>query len=242
MEYGYLDPTDGGKNPKYRTNMFLTDIRRLDKEAEDNLYREAAEKYCDSVYPALFGAFGAAEDSWGFFCDGNDKNFMKYTLVMAYNLFHLSSLGSEAREHLECFKVPRPDGGRFIAHANVTDDCRTETPKNPYWCCGYMFHDNGTIGKCSFDCRFSSRSDKTWQDDLESDWDWLYEFIRADRDPKKIAPEKYKRLCDKGYIDRDKVQIVSHYSDERYKMGDLKRLLLEKAPALPEELRTYSES
>lgn len=239
VEYGYLDPTGRGKNPKYRTNMYITDRRRQNKEAEDELYREAAEKYCDSVYPRLFEAFDAAEDSWGFFCDGNDKNFMKYTLVMVYNLYHLGDFGSETRDS---FKVSRPDGGCFIAHANVTDDCQTEPKKDPYWSCGYMFHDNGTIGKCSFDCRFSDRSERTWLDDFDSDWDSLYEFIRAGCDPKKIAVEKYKRLCDKAYIDNDRVQVVSHYSDEKNKMRDLKRLLLDQAPALPEEIKAYAKS
>lgn len=238
VEYGYLDPTDRGKNPKYRTNMYITDNRKC-SEADNDLYREAAEKYCDLVYPRLFEAFDAAEDNWGFFCDGNDKNFMKYSLVMAYNFCHLGGFGSETRDN---FKVKRPDGGCFIAHACVTDDCRTEPERSPYWVCGYMFHDNGTIGKVSLDCRFSDRSEKMWHDDLNSDWESLYEFIRAGCDPKKIAVEKYKRLCDKGYIYQDRVQIVSHYSDEQYKIEDLKRRLLDKAPALPEEIKAYAKS
>lgn len=239
VEYGYLDPTDRGKNPKYRTNMYIIDSRRLNKEAKDDLYREAAEKYCDSVYPKLFEAFDAAEDSWGFFCDGNDKNFMKYSLVMAYNPYHLGDFGSETRNN---FKVSRPDGGCFIAHANVTDDCQAKPKEDPYWCCGYMFRNDGTIGKISLDCRFSERSEDTWLDDLDSDWASLYEFIRAGCDPKKIAVEKYKRLCDKAYIHNDRVQVVSHYSDERYKTEDLKRLLRDKAPALPGEIRAYAKS
>lgn len=238
VEYGYLDPTDRGKNPKYRTNMYITDNRRCN-ESDNDLYREAAEKYCDLVYPKLFEAFDAAEDNWGFFCDGNDKNFIKYSLVMAYNFCHLGGFGSETRDN---FKVKRPDGGCFIAHACVTDDCRTVPKKSPYWVCGYMFHDNGTIGKVSLDCRFSDRSEKMWHDDLDSDWESLYEFIRAGCDPKKIAVEKYKRLCDKGYIYQDRVQIVSHYSDEQYKIEDLKRRLLDKAPALPEEVKAYAKS
>lgn len=239
VEYGYLDPTDRGKNPKYRTNMYITDNRRWNEASINVLYHEAAEKYCDLVYPKLFEAFDAAEDSWGFFCDGNDKNFMKYSLVMAYNFCHLGGFGSEARDN---FKVKRPDGGCFIAHANVTDDCQVKSKKDPYWCCGYMFWNNGTIGKISLDCRFSDRSEKMWHDDLDSDWASLYEFIRAGCDPKKIAVEKYKRLCDKAYIDNDRVQVVSHYSDERYKTEDLKRLLLDHAPALSEEIRAYAKS
>lgn len=239
VEYGYLDPTDRGKNPKYRTNMYITDNRRWNEASVNELYREAAEKYCNLVYPGLFETFDAAEDNWGFFCDGNDKNFMKYSLVMAYNFCHLGGFGSEARDN---FKVKRPDGGCFIAHANVTDDCQTKPTEDPYWCCGYMFWDNGTIGKVSLDCRFSDRSEKMWHDDLNSDWESLYEFIRAGCDPKKIALEKYKRLCDKGYIYQDRVQIVSHYSDEQYKIEDLKRRLLDKVPALPEEIKTYAKS
>lgn len=238
VEYGYLDPTDRGKNPKYRTNMYITDNRKCNEAPVNELYREAAEKYCDLVYPKLFEAFDAAEDNWGFFCDGNDKNFIKYSLVMAYNPYHLGGFGSETRDN---FKVKRPDGGCFIAHACVTDDCQVKPKEDPYWCCGYMFHNDGTIGKVSLDCRFSERSEETWLDDLNSDWTSLYEFIRAGCDPKKIAVEKYKRLCDKAYIDNDRVQVVSHYSDELYKMEDLKRLLLEKAPALPEEIKAYAK-
>ena len=218
--YGYIDAVDNSKNPKFLTNMFITDIRNNDGTADDKSYKAAAEFLCDKLYPKIFEDFDNAADNWGFFCDGNDKNFMKYTLVMLCTDFAYSGLlynNSDLWEKAEKLRVERPDGGKFIAHAAVVNEYYNEEEIfNPNWCCGYMnrFSDEPQIGKISVDCRFSNRSPLTWRDDLDTDWEYLYTFIKSGCKPDSLAPENYKRLCDKEYIFEDRVQVMCLNSND----------------------------
>lgn len=223
-EYGYIDAVDNSKNPKYLTNMFISDNRTYDSSAEYENCKAAARFLCDKFYPNIFEDFDRSEDNWGFFCDGNDKNFMKYTLVMLCTDFAYSDIYSENSEYWNKYNklaVERPDGGKFIAHATVANEYNEEKNDDPYWCCGYMkkFIYGGStptpIGKISIDCRYSDRSKQLmWRDDLITDWESLYTFIKGGCEPNAIAPENYKRLCDKGYIYNDKVQVMCFNSND----------------------------
>ncbi|MCH5193780.1 MAG: sigma-70 family RNA polymerase sigma factor [Oscillospiraceae bacterium] len=222
-EYGYIDAVDNSKNPKYLTNMYITDTRNNDGSAESENRKAAAKFLCDKFYPKVFEDFDKSEDNWGFFCDGNDKNFMKYTLVMlCTNLAYSSQYigGPKYWEEYEKLSVKRPDGGKFIAHAAIANEYYEEKPDDHYWCCGYMntFICCNTptpkIGKISIDCRYSDRSKLQWRDDINTDWAYLYDFIKGGCKPESLAPENYKRLCDKGYIYNDKVQVMCMNSSD----------------------------
>ena len=213
-EYGYIDKLDNSKRPKYRTNMYITDLRNSDTKTEQNMYRQAAKFMCDKFYPKVFEDFDNADDNWGFFCDGNDKNFMKYNIVMLAVNFAYTDHANDTK-NFEKLAVKRPDGGHFIAGAAV-DDCYADRDmfKDPYWSCGYMTRTSDSIAKISVDCRFSNRSKDTWRDDLESDWDSLYKFIKSGNDKNSLTAEEYKRLCDKAYVYDDKVQVMAFVSSE----------------------------
>ena len=245
VEFGYIDAMDNSKNPKYRTNMYITDERGYDKDREVELYREAAKKYCDEIFVELFKKFDEAEDNWGFFCDGNDKNFMKYNITM---MFIEKSREYDWEIHQK-YAVKRPDGGCFIAHAYVEDDCSVvkKLDEYPYWSCGYMTTILGEppIYKVSLDCRFSDRSELRWRDDLRTDWEWLYKFIESDCDRNAIEPEQYKRLCDKGYIFEDRVQVMGYLSENAFSQElmhkELKELISSRI-TVSEEMREYEEN
>lgn len=228
-EYGYLDRPDNGKNPRYRTNMYITD-RRTFKTSERDRFKAAAQKYCAEFYEKVFADFDNSNDNWGLFCDGNDKNFMKYTLVM---LCTLLMANQNSPDRFESYRVKRPDGGNFIAHACITDHDNEETEENPYWACGYMTRASDSYQSIQLDCRFSSRSKLLWQDNLNSDWQSLYDFIKGGCDKSALPPENYKRLCDKGYIFHDKVQVLSTHTP-------LSKLI-EKRVSFPESLVEYAE-
>ena len=221
-EYGYIDAVDNSKNPKYLTNMFITDGRTYDDKAANENCKAAAKFLCDKFYPKVFEDFDNSEDNWGFFCDRNDKNFMKYTLVMLCTDFAYSDTYSENSDYWDRYDklaVKRPDGGKFIAHAVVANEYNEEKNDSPYWCCGYMkkflYGNTPTpIGKISIDCRFSDRSRLRWRDDLTSDWESLYTFIKGGCKPDSLSPENYKRLCDKGYIFEDRVQVMCLNSND----------------------------
>lgn len=113
--------------------MYITDER---EDFSDNIIikKEAAKYLCDNLFKYLFEKFDKADDNWGMNCPDNDKNYLKYNLVM----MALSCLGDEG-ENWDEFAVKRPDGGYFISYATVADDC-TKIPEYKYVGCGWMWN------------------------------------------------------------------------------------------------------
>lgn len=227
-EYGYIDKLDNSQNPKYRTNMYIIDERAFDRSEHDR-FRDAALKYCEEFYEKVFADFEHSDDNWGLSCDGNDKNFMKYNLVMLCTMF---TPRQDYGDSFEQYMVKRPDGGCFIAHAHISNTPVTCAEENRYWCCGYMTRSSENYQSIQLDCRFSSRNG-LWQDNPGSDWQALYDFITNGCDKNVLSPENYKRLCDKGYICQDRVQVMTTHVP-------LKELIEQKA-ALPESLTAYAK-
>ncbi|MCM1166308.1 MAG: sigma-70 family RNA polymerase sigma factor, partial [Ruminococcus sp.] len=200
VDYAYIDKLDNSKNPKYRTNMLITDQERVGNTgAVDD---KAAEYLCESFFPRVFRDFESDPAHWGFSCADSNVNFMKYALVMSCMLM-LNNLTEDL--NFTKYGVKRPDGGDFIALAHVLSDETPEPAKPdpyPYWTCGYM-HDSTFDGDketsyvVSIDCRFTDRNGG-WRDNLSSDWEALVKFMSGGKDG--VTPEEYKRLCDKGYV------------------------------------------
>lgn len=242
VEYAYIDRLDNSRNPKFRTNMFITDDRKA--QSDNGSADRAAELLCEKFFPKIFEEFEADPAHWGFTCDGDDLNFMKYSLVMA-----CIPMGLELTENYSEYArltVKRPDGGDFIAFAHVTDDREAQCgAENPYWTCGTMTRNNWVYNHevsvykeafeaVSADCRYSDRSGG-WRDNLNSDWEALVKFINGGRD--SLTAEEYKRLRDKGYVHEDKAQPVIlrvQLNEGATLSGSLKRLINEKVTITPE--------
>lgn len=242
VEYAYIDRLDNSRNPKFRTNMFITDDRKA--QSDNGSADRAAELLCEKFFPKIFEEFEADPAHWGFTCDGDDLNFMKYSLVMA-----CIPMGLELTENYSEYArltVKRPDGGDFIAFAHVTDDRETQGgAENPYWTCGTMTRNNWVYNHevsvykeafeaVSADCRYSDRPGG-WRDNLNSDWETLVKFINGGRD--SLTAEEYKRLRDKGYVHEDKAQPVIlrvKLNEGATLSGSLRRLINEKVAITPE--------
>lgn len=243
VEYAYIDRLDNSKNPKFRTNMFITDYRKA--KSGNGLVNRAAELLCEKFFPKIFVEFEADPAHWGLSCNGDDLNFMKYSLVMA-----CISMGLElSQKYIEDsnLMVKRPDGGDFIANATVTDDRELPDGSKPdmYWACGTMSRNNWVYSPeesrrkdafeaVSIDCRFADRSGG-WRDNLNSDWESLVKFINGGRD--SLTAEEYKRIRDKGYVFEDRAQPVIlrvKLNEGATLSGSLKRLINEKVAVSPE--------
>lgn len=214
VDFGFIDKLDNSRNPGYRTNMLIDDLRDTEGDEErDRILDEAAAVIAEKFIPQLFADLEASGDHWGMSCDGDDINFMKYTLVMlALRKLRISSAD------VSKYAVARPDGGCFVAYAGITDDS-FKPKEDRYWSCGDMTRDsiqNDPVSDnvaLSVDCCYADRQGR-WRDNLDNDWEWLTKFINCGKD--SLAPEEYKRLVDKGYIFEDRVQpIIVRVPDDR---------------------------
>ncbi len=216
VDFAYIDRLDSSKNPKYQTNMVLTDLR-LPDDGRGQMFDDAANILCEKYIPEIFEEFERNPDHWGMTCDGDDINFLKYHVAM---MAILSLEFTDTGEEFKKISVKRPDGGDFIAFASVEDDKSKKYNRedNPYWVCGYMErsefcekeeecrqHREDAFASISLDCRFADRSGD-WRNNLESDWESLAKFINKGKD--SLRAEEYKCLCDKGYLYQDRVQPV----------------------------------
>jgi hypothetical protein len=198
VEWGYIDQVDSSKNPKYLTNMYITDSRE-DFSEEANIKKEVAKFLCEKFFKDLFEKFDKAEDNWGMICPNNDKNYLKYNLVM----MALSSFGNDW-ENWEELAVKRPDGGNFIAYATVTDDCVRQKPDDKYAGCGYMYcqvwRDNKQVLQSKqYNCIYSDRK-IDWRSNTQEDWEDLYSYLSNGCDKEKISVSSFSNLSAKGYV------------------------------------------
>lgn len=213
VDFAYIDRLDNSKNPKYRTNMVISgkNSHNIDKVLD-----KAADHLCEYFYPKAFEDFKNDPEHYGFSCSDNDINFMLYGFLLICQLRFSFLLD---HDDLHKFRVKRPDGGNFIALAQVADDVETKSNNyyDPYHECGYMLrniwvrtpeetqtHDDA-FESVTADCRFVDRYGG-WADNLNSDWEALTKFIVRGKD--SLSPEEYKRITDKGYIYCDVVQPV----------------------------------
>lgn len=216
VTWGYIDQVDKSNNPKYLTNMYITDIRDNLFEKEINkIYEEAAKYLCNNFYKEILERFDTSEDNWGFECPDQDKNFMKYNLVMLIHKNMITHFG----ESWDRFAVKRPDGGHFISYVAVTDDCNHSSniaknlEKNQgHWFCGYMFRqayreDILKMQVLQGDCEYCDRTGG-WVDNKNIHWDYLYKYIENKGDKTKMKPEEYKVIFEKGYVVNEQVQVM----------------------------------
>lgn len=244
VDYAYIDKLDNSKNPKYRTNMLITDpITDPRKWGNTNaLMDKAAEYLCENYFPEVFRKFESDPEHWCFSCVDGDLNFLKHNLVLAC----MTSFEDIETVDWDKFSVKRPDGGDFMALASVTDDTEQQTDgEYPYWACGYMNcrttnGDDILSYAISVDCRYADRNGG-WRDNPPSDWNSLVKFMNDGKNA--LTPDEYKRLCDKGYIYEDKVQLTIFNAklDENEQLGGSIMRFLQKKLPMSEELRQFAK-
>lgn len=245
VDFAYIDRLDNSKNPKYRTNMLITDESKCGNI--NDLMDKAAEYLCADFLPNVFREFEADSAHWGFSHCGGDLNFIKYTLLMSCLLI-LNNLTDDMDFYK--FSAKRPDGGDFIANASVvSDEVPLPEESDPNWTCGYMYKraECGEAGGRAFesvsvDCRYADR-ELGWRDNLTSDWEMLVKFIDEGKD--SLTADEYKRLCDKGYVYENKAQpVVFSVALSEIEKGEsffyYFRRFLEKKLPISEEVRAFA--
>ena len=104
------------------------------------------------------------------------------------------------------------DGGEYYVTVNLKSEIIDpdfkpilEESTRDYSACGSMMRDSWkypTVKAWSYDSRFSTRKGR-WQNNLNTDYDAIYEVISGDIEDNKANEEKFKRLRERGFITDD---------------------------------------
>lgn len=208
VDNGFINQVDKSKNPKYKTQMVLSDIRAENKEsvykgADEELKKQIAKKLCQEYYKPIFKAFEEDENHWGMSCPGDDLNFMKYSLVLLGQHF----LQDDAvNVEMEKLKVKRPDGGNYIANATVANDWQELNGEIfPNWIMGYMMNWGDDYYSLQANCRFTDRS-FDWKQQVC--FEALTKFVKNGCNPDSLTLSEYEAICKNGYVSGNVVQVV----------------------------------
>ena len=192
-EYGFMDKLQGGK---YRTNIH---IRIPSKEYLD-IYMKIEPKYAQIFADKFFKPVLDSIDTipeWLHIPDG-DINLYKWSLVC----FLSHKLGTaDISDHK--FSVKRPDGGDYVAHAQLLVKVDWEVDRSVKWekysFCGDMWRWDGDWRAWQANCYWTDRK-ITWTDNLTGDFEKLHYFLNGELTENAANAEAYQRLLDKGYI------------------------------------------
>lgn len=195
-EYGFMDKLRGDK---YRTNILIYEPN----ETSHKIYSQINPKYSRLFAEEFFSPVleKITEIPKWLHVPDNDINLFKWCLAcfMAEKL--ALSDGND-----EGFSVKRPDGGDFIAFAEVATNSNW-TGKNAepdiYWSCGDMTRNNFTDDiwwkSRQLDCHWTARRGG-WRDNLCEDYDKMYFWLKGQLPQIASNAESYARLLDKGYL------------------------------------------
>ena len=124
--------------------------------------------------------------------------------------------GITLKTDLSKYRIKTLAGGNFIADVDIP-----ETQSDPdyvmsqnypsYWACGNMTRWSEkypSVYSWSVDTRYCTRQGR-WENNLTSDYEYLYEFITGAIDDTLANKEKFERLRKRGYLSEDnKINIM----------------------------------
>ena len=240
VDNGFINQVDNSKNPKFQSQIVLSDIREENKDGkyrsdDEELNKKLAKKLCEDYYKPIFEAFEKDENRWGMSCPDNDINFMKYNLVLlCQNFLQDSSVNVE----MEKLKVKRPDGGNYIANATVANDWQELNPSNyPNWIMGYMMNWGDDYYSLQANCRFTDRS-MDWK--TQVCFESLAKFVKAGCNPDALKLGEYESICKNGYIHENKVQVAMMHGSNKSPWDQI-GLQMQQFDSLIAELKEYGK-
>lgn len=194
-EYGFMDKL---KNGKYRTNVMIF----IPNEESREIYRKINPQYAQLFAEKYYAPFLEKVTDIPDFVHvpGDDINLLKWSMIS----FLANRLVPEDCD-FQKFSVKRPDGGDYIAYAQleVKPDLDTGGDENIYGYCGDMWRGGGSEGAMwsawQLDTHWTDRKGG-WRENMSADFDKLYFFLKGKLPPDESNAESYARLLEKGYI------------------------------------------
>ncbi|MBP3351502.1 MAG: sigma-70 family RNA polymerase sigma factor [Lachnospiraceae bacterium] len=202
---------DNGFLVRVDKNHFTTYVkfspRSCSLELEDRkmqLQQEIAQRLVDEYVPLVRKSL---QSMTNVYIPGGNRELLEAAAIF-YAIPHKCFLPCE--KDCSIYEIKTSFGGSFISMVDLE-----QTPIDPdytpqfdpaaYWTCGTMIRKSDKypcVSSWSIDSRYSSR-EGAWMNNLNADYDYLYEFIQGALTDPTVNAEKLKRLRERGYITED---------------------------------------
>ena len=201
--FGFMSRVEGGK---LRTDIVIS---RSTKEVDEAIYAlktEAADKLCKRFMSVwlknMDGYYEQNKDS--IYVPDGDMNLWRWSAFM-WGRQDFPAMDTRIDpDILNRYSIQRPDGGHYIAYADVDDDYTVDYDGTYLWACGHM-----TRRSERYDCLASVQLNTAydtrpngWEDNQTEDYDILYEFITGQLPENQPNLSKYQRLFTRGLVVR----------------------------------------
>ena len=202
-EYGFLSRVEGGK---LRTDIVIS---RSTKEVDEAIYAlktEAADKLCKRFMSVwlknMDGYYEQNKDS--IYVPDGDMNLWRWSAFM-WGRQDFPAMDTRIDpDILNRYSIQRPDGGHYIAYADVDDDYNVDYDGTYLWACGHMIRRSeryDCLASVQLNTAYDTRPNG-WQDNMTEDYDILYEFITGQLPENQPNVSKYQRLFTRGLVVR----------------------------------------
>ena len=165
--------------------------------------QKVAEKLVKEYVPAVIKAAESVKDVY---VPGGNRQLFVSAAVM-YALMYKCTGKNKGPDRSKYF-IKTTDGGNYIASVSLECECTDPEYKmknnGSYVSCGGMWRGPGKYGVTSWslDTRYDSRKGG-WENNLYTDYEYLYEYMTGKLTDKKVNEEKFARLAERGYVGKD---------------------------------------
>ena len=212
---GFLVPKAGGRYTTYvHFNPETYSAERTDQQRQKQM--EIAKMLVREYVPQVRAAIA---DVQNVYIPGGNRELLEAAAIF-YAVANLCAIHVET--DLSPYYIKTLTGGDFIAYVEIEatqrDPDYTWSQNYPsYGACGNMnrWSEKYPVYSWSIDTRYSSRKGG-WENNLVSDYDYLYEVMTGAIEDTPANKEKFDRLRERGYLSEDgKVQIMVIQGDYR---------------------------
>lgn len=238
-ENGFLVRKSGKGKDKYTTYVnfdpltFSIERQEVNYKKKLEIADELASGYAKTIIDAV-------KDIKDIYIPGGNRQLFEATAVFFAIINRAFKVGYTAgrkpyNEVWNKYCIHTKDGGEYIAHVNIdaqpSDPDYKCTVNIPHlWSCGDMNRWSEKypgVRSWSIDSPLCSRVGG-WQNNLDTDYDYLYEYITGAISDTPSNSVKFARLRERKYIDDNGVVNIMVAPPEVYK-------LLENLPSLPDD-------
>ena len=215
---GFLAKRSGNKYTTY----VKFDPEKYSLEQEENALKkelEIAEILVKDYVPKVYDAM---KDFNNIYIPSGNRELLIAAAIM-YGVANKCRL--PIKKDLTKYYIQTVDGGNFIATVNLSSvqsdtDYKATLHLPTYYACGNMYRQSSkypSVYSWSIDSRYSSRQG-AWQNNLTSDYEYVYEFIKGTIQDNLADREKLDRLRQRQYItDDSRINImIAKYKSEDF--------------------------